>query len=126
MYLRPYLSFLITFCPSGRAVPLPDADSSSSFWRSVPLGFALYLYFFSFLPTPSHQCLNKHFEKGIFFLKKKKPSLDPTFLSSHYSDVHLPTWMNSLKGFSTGAVSICSFPSASQFTVLFLQSFPCH
>lgn len=60
----------------------------------------------------------------LFYLKKKKKKafLGHMFLSSYYSDVHLPTWINSLKVLSAVAVSICSFSSTSQFTMLFLPS----
>lgn len=70
-FLPNYLLSQWKSCPSSCQMLIPPVLFGGLCLRSH-LGFALYLYFFSFLPTPSHQCLNKHFKKSIFFLKKTK------------------------------------------------------
>lgn len=83
-FLPNYLLSQWKSCPSSCQMLIPPVLFGGLCLLSH-LGFALYLYFFSFLPTPSHQCLNKHFKKGIFFLKKKRKQ-------KNFPGPHVPLW----------------------------------
>lgn len=102
-------------CPSSCQMLTPAAPvgcrTLSPFW-----GLLSDLCFFSSLLTPFHQCLNK-LNSFLSGKKKKKAFLNPVFLGSYYSVVHLPTWVNSLTGLSPVAVYVLFSQFNSQFTV---------